>query len=591
MRLSIRVFLAFITLMFSGENLFSQQAPDKYKIGHLAYLIHVVEKNETLRKIAANYQVTVKEIMDVNTIADPEKIREGESIVVPDYRDFIDAYPRDKWNYELYKVVKGDKLKSLAKKYKITVDDIVKVNWRLDKPAEGAVIRIPVPKTDANGELAQSTDKEKDRAKDREKDKDKKKDKDKDSREKDAKDKDSKDGNPALTFDWGGGNKPDRDRKKDDKEDKNDGAAASSETNDREYRDCSTFNFKQGMEFTVALVVPITGDNGVALPSGLAFVQGAMIAVNELKETGMWVNLNIFDAGKQGRIDRLVQSDEFRRSNIIIAPMQQGFNKLAQFAKDNKISLAVPSDSETGSNIKSMVESNPYLIYIPANAAALDQKIMEKQHSDNVLPILMLPPQPDSAMLETYRAGLKKRYGKFVEHTHSMLWKPENLPFKDFFSQDKRNLIYVCSDTESYVSNLLIGLNIMQEYQISVYGREKWNDFVLIRRPRYFDVNLHLPQAQYIDYRDEKTKHFIRQFRGAYNSEPSNYAFLGYDVSHYFLSTLKKYGHTFLDCFDEFHVTMLQSQFKFYRNQPGSGFVNAGCFLLEYTNDIEIRKE
>ncbi|MDR2424117.1 MAG: LysM peptidoglycan-binding domain-containing protein [Prevotellaceae bacterium] len=569
MRLSIRVFLTIIPLIFLAKNLFSQQTPDKYKIGHLAYLIHVVEKNETLRKIAATYQVTVKEIMDVNTIADPEKIREGESIVVPDYRDFIDAYPRDKWNYELYKVVKGDKLKSLAKKHKITVDDIVNVNWRLDKPVVGAVIRIPVPKTGDSNESIQKTEPSQ------------KNDKEKDNRDKDSKEKEN---NPALNFNWGGGNQKDKDKKN---EAKNDGISAAVDT---EYRDCSTFVFKQGMTFTVALVVPLTGENGVANPSGMAFLQGSLIAVNALKDAGLSVNLNVFDAGKQGKIDKLIQSDEFRRSNIIIAPLLPNLSKLAQFAKDNKISLVVPSSSEAG-NIQTLIESNPYLIYIPANAAALDRKIVETAPADNVVPILIVPPHPDSAMLETYRARLKKRYGKFTEHVHLMTWKPENLPFKTLLSEDKHNRIYVCADSEAYVSNLLVGLNIVKGYPLSVYGREVWGRFHLISRPRYFDVNLHIPQSQYIDYRDENTKQFVRLYRGAYNTDPDTHAFMGYDVSHYFLTALQKYGHTFQDCFNEFHSTMLQSQFKFYRNQPGSGFVNAGCFVLEYTTDIETRRE
>jgi LysM repeat protein len=568
------VIISMILLLYS-ENAISQPNPASggYKSGTLFYYFHTIKKNETLGQIALIYNVTVNEILEVNTISNQEKIVEGQKIKVPNYSHFIDKYPHDQWTFLLYRVKQGDKLKSLAKEYKTDTDDIKNINPGIEnKPVTGSEIRIPIPKQD----VAQMQKPDK---------KDDKKDKNEPAKNNADNDKPAK--NPALTFNWGNKDKDNKDKdnnKDNNTQPKGDNERDKSRGNEN---DCIEYIYKSGTIFNVSIIATLEKDDGTKDFNGVSFLRGALIAVNKMKTNGLSLKLNTFDAGKKNSIDRILQHPNLKESNIIIAATSlSDLNKLAVFAKENNIHLIIPNESKAFS----LVENNPYVIQLHPSDDALYRKLTSNQHnSADIFPVLVKPVKPDSLMLSNFRAALKKQFGTFKEQTHVLGLR--YLDFKDNLNENKLNMIFVCSNSEPFISDLLNRLNLV-DYKISVYGRDKWRDFGLIDKSLYFDMNLHLVQPMFVDYNNDEAKLFVQLFRKAYNSEPGGYAFLGYDVLYYFLATLKKYGPAFQHCISDFNLVSLQSQYKLKRNKISDGFVNDGCFLLEYTRDnIEIKRE
>ena len=559
MRFYVNIFVV-LFLLFGKVGLAQTISSVKYRKGTQYYYIHTVAKNETLGQIASVYKVTVKEIMEVNsTVSDPEKIAEGQTINIPDFSGFIDKYPRDRWNFVLYRVQKGDKLKSIAKEFQTDPDDIKNINPKIEnKPVTGSEIRIPVPK-----QMAQQKA-----------DKGKKDKKDYTVPEYDNSKTDDR-ANPALSFNWS------RFKNSDDR-------------NEEDYRsdfyndNCKTYNYKPGTVFTISIVVPTKKADKTIDRNAVAFLQGAMIALNDMRDNGLSVKFNTFDLSLTGGVDRVLRSQDFAESDIILAPFGSSgeLSKLASFARDKRIKLVV--QGEGGS--RSLVSGNPYVIRLYPSDITIRQKLADKQYDDDIFPVLIKPEKPDSLTLVTFRAALRRRFGSFAEHTHVKGLPLNKLHFNDILHESKHNLVFVCSDAEPFVSDLVIRLNTLKN-RISVYGSDKWNDFKLINRPVFFDINLHLAQPFFVDYKKDNTKQFVRLFRTAYNNEPDKYAFMGYDVSYYFMAALRRYGSDFQGCFTDFQSTLLQSRYKFRQNAPGDGFVNDGCFLLEYAHDIEIKRE
>ncbi|MDR1887382.1 MAG: LysM peptidoglycan-binding domain-containing protein [Prevotellaceae bacterium] len=556
-------FFITVFILLCGAKAPAQTVPASggYSSGTLDYYFHIIGKNETLSRIAQIYNLSVNEILEVNTtISDPEKIVEGQKIKVPNYSHFIDKYPHDRWNFILYRVKQGDKLKSIAKEFNTDVDDIRNVNRKIEnKPVAGSEIRVPVRKQVARTQNSDNRDAKKEP-------------------EKEDKGKQEQDGqpftNPALTFNWGNStSKP-----------------AVNET--PVSAGCVEYLYKSGTVFRVSLIAPLkTGDGKIDL-SGTSFLSGALIAVNEMKNNGLTVKLNPFDAGSRDGINRILRSPELRESDIIIA--QVAFDdlvRLAEFAAENRIHLVVPDESKA----RSLVGNNPYIIQLHPEDDVVYNKIISKQFDESVLPILLKPEKPDSVALENYRATLKKRFGTFREQTHAMGLR--NLAYTDILDINKLNLFFVCpaaepSKNQPFVSDLIDRLNTVQKYRISVFGRHEWQDFELIEKSRYFNTNVHLVQPMFVDYTADATKLFVQRYRKAYNSEPGKHAFLGYDVIYYFLAVLRKYGPEFQDCVSGFESALLQSRYKLVRHNAADGFINEGCFLQEYTREsIEIKRE
>jgi LysM repeat protein/ABC-type branched-subunit amino acid transport system substrate-binding protein len=539
--------LTVIFLLFGNDSL--AQKMNGYRSGTLYYDFYIIRKNETLSQIAKIYNLSVNDILEVNTtISDPEKIIEGMKIKVPNYSHFIDKYPHEQWNFILYRVKQGDKLKTIAKAFGTDTDDIKNINPGIEnKPVVGSEIRVPVKKQNTVTEQkpeSKETKKEQDKLPIR---------------------------NPALTFNWG----------KDQPE----------ETTIRGNTACAEYVYKSGTILKISLIAPLKKDDGTFDLNGTSFLCGALIAVNEMKNNGLTIKLNSFDIGSGNSINRILNSPELKESNLIIAQASiSDLSSLAAYAGENRIHLVIPYESKA----HSLIENNPYVIQLyPSNDAIL-RKLVSKQYTEEVVPILIKPVKPDSLMLEKYRSILKKRFGKFVEQTHQMGLR--DLEYKSILDADKLNLIFVCPVAESsknqpFVSDLIARLNLVKN-RLSVYGSGQWQSFDLIEKSHYFNTNVHLAQPVFVNYNSETTKLFVQLYRKAYNNEPGKYAFLGYDAMYYFLAVLRKYGTEFQDCIAGFDSLLLQSRYRLARNNINDGFVNEGCFLLEYTSDsIEIKRE
>jgi len=521
-------------------NVFSQAG---YKTGTLFYHFHTIAKNETLGEIAIAYKVPIKDIIEVNaTISDPGKIVEGQRIKVPDYSRFIDKYPNEQWSFVLYRVKQGDRLKNIAKDFKTEVDYIKATNPGIDtKPTVGSEIRVPVRKQG----VASKVEPEK---------KDTKKDENTNTKT-----------NPAISFNWGNNESPTK-----------------KEEEDRKF-DCSTYQYKQGTMFNISVVTPLKNNDGSIDANGLAFVQGALIAANEMKDNGLQVSLNIVDVRN---INSALQSQELKESNIIIAPTSVAdLNKLSNFSKENKIPLIAPSESRA----LSLASSNPYFIQAYPTDEVIYNKLTSEKYENSVYPIIIKSEKPDSVMLGNYRNALKSRYGNYKEHTHTVIGA-KNSNISSIFDDEKENLVFVCSNDEPFIQNVLDHLKI-QNTKITVYGRERWLDFGIIDRTLYFRLNLHIVKPFFVDYTNTQVKEFIQLYRAAYNSEPNTNAFLGYDVFYYSSAVLKKYGTDFIGCLPNHISSLLNAQYKFKQNGINEGFVNEGCFMIKYTSDFDIKRE
>jgi LysM repeat protein len=555
-----------------------------YRSGTLYYYFHVIKKDETLSQIARIYNLSVNEILEVNsTISDPEKIVEGQKIKVPNYSHFIDRYPHDRWNFILYRIQRGDKLKSISKAYGTDVDDIKSVNPGIvNKPVIGSEIRVPVKK---QGVVAQTQKPDaKEEKKDREKETRNKKDEGKQTVK-----------NPALSFNWGNNNN-NNDADADDVDDvdddsDNDDVSQPEEIVVRNKTNCVEYVYRPGTTLTISLIASLKKDDGTIDLSGTSFLSGALIAVNNMKNQGLTIKLNTFDLGGGKNIDRILRSQELIESSVIIAQASvNDLRRLVAYAGENRIHLVIPYESHA----RSFVENNPYVIQLYPSDDAVFRKLMSKQYNEDVCPILIKPEKPDSLMLEKYRTALKKRFGTFKEQKHKMGLR--NLEYEDILDDNKLNLIFVCpvaefSRNQPFVSDLIDRLNLVT-HRLSVYGNAEWQNFGMIDKSLYFNNNVHLTQPMFVDYSNEATKLFVQLYRKAYNCEPEKFAFLGHDAMYCFLAVLRKYGAGFQDCISGFDPALLQSRYKLVRNNINDGFVNEWCFLLEYTRDsIEIKKE
>ena len=120
---------------------------------------------------------------------------------------------------------------------------------------------------------------------------------------------------------------------------------------------------------------------------------------------------------------------------------------------------------------------------------------------------------------------------------------------------------------------------------MNTFGLRKILDFNIINTEYWFKSNLHIISPFYINYSDLLTKKFIETYRNYYETEPNEYAFVGYDQ---FISTISTFAQTncsFKDLNKIATHSLLANRYLLKEKNNASGLQNSYLHILKYTNE------
>ena len=111
------VFCAFlIILLFSGTGIFSQERS------------HVVSQGDTIFSIARTFNVDRDELMRVNGISDPTRLRVGQRLTIPGASGTSAQAANTAQANSTYRAVQGDTFYGIARRHGITVNELLQTN-------------------------------------------------------------------------------------------------------------------------------------------------------------------------------------------------------------------------------------------------------------------------------------------------------------------------------------------------------------------------------------------------------------------------------------------------------------------------------
>lgn len=102
---------------------------------------YIIKEGDTLYKLAQNFDTTIPALIGANPEIDPNNLRVGDKLCIPLQKRFPSC-PEE--NY--YRIQAGDSLYKIAQRFNISADDLQEANPTLD-PANlqiGEIICIPV---------------------------------------------------------------------------------------------------------------------------------------------------------------------------------------------------------------------------------------------------------------------------------------------------------------------------------------------------------------------------------------------------------------------------------------------------------------
>ena len=349
------------------------------------------------------------------------------------------------------------------------------------------------------------------------------------------------------------------------------------------------WSIRKNEKVTASLLLPFKATGTSGSRSNMDFYSGVLLAVNDLASSGISTDLNVFDIA-DGNYDS--ERNTIMGSDIVIGPVSAKELSLALAAAGNSPMLISPLDPKA----ESLVSTHPNMIQAPTPHKIQYNDLVswikeDKTHEDRVILIsekgarlteaaMEMKQSADSAGLDYKTFSYSILEGRDVEN-----------PLKEIMTETAVNRILIISESEAFVNDVVRNLNMMihQKYNIVLYGASKIRSFETIEVENLHRTNLHVSLTYYIDYNDQRVKNFLLKYRALFNTEPSQFAFQGYDIASYFIDLCSRYGSDWAEKMSAEEKSMLQSTFRCIKEGNG-GYINTGVRRIIYEKDWTLTK-
>lgn len=153
------------------------------------------------------------------------------------------------------------------------------------------------------------------------------------------------------------------------------------------------------------------------------------------------------------------------------------------------------------------------------------------------------------------------------------------------------NRVVIASESEAFVNDAVRNLNLIvhKKFKVELYAPAKIRTFETIEVENFHNTSLHASLSYFIDYENDMVKEFIMKYRAMFGTEPTQFAFQGYDLANYFIRLISEYPTNWMSYIttEEGEKEELQSYFKFQQNGNG-GYINNGVKRIRYCEDYSI---
>ncbi|MDQ3192096.1 MAG: LysM peptidoglycan-binding domain-containing protein [Bacteroidota bacterium] len=584
-----------ITCVFSQDDIKTET------IGGKKYYIHKVEQGHTLYAISKKYLVEINDILEENPELN-EGLKIDQIIKIPVSRENKKLHkinnPEMEGNFILHKIEKGQTLYSLSKTYNIPLEDIVKENPGVQNEMQiDKVLRIPVNKVEniqkesiapakqdnwlrhivVKGETQYSLAK---------------------------KYVVNIDSISIINNGFPEGLQEGSEIKIPIKITPRKDAIINADTSIiykyiKDKLKGGTFDSiaKTPGEYKIALFLPFFLDYNDSLTLNkkpyekntlfqksivpLEFYEGFLLSIDSLKELGFHANIYVYDTAKDSaQVEIILKKPELKEMDLIVGPLYlSDFVKVSKFALENRIHIVSPFIQQN-----TIISSNSFVSkVIPAYTTQFEQVagfISDSFPNQNLI-LVHNSTIDDKPMVKAFLKQANK---------NNLQVKEVNYLSSDFktvqqaLSPVKKNILIVPSNDRAFVTELITNLyfSSTSDKEIVVFGSDSWLNFENLDINYLHKLNTHMATASYVNFEDEKIKNFIKVYREKYSTDPTMYAFQGYDLGYFYLSLLNKYGRYFTQKYASFTHQGLQVNFNLNKISNESGFENKGFSIIKY---------
>lgn len=329
----------------------------------------------------------------------------------------------------------------------------------------------------------------------------------------------------------------------------------------------------------IALVLPLAATGTTSKRNYMDFYSGVLFGLHKCANEGLATNLRVFDIDNGGMLDE----GFFNGCDLAIGPVyQETLGNVLEIISDS-IMVVSPLDHKA----IALAEENKNFIQAPTHRTRQYADLVEwvqSEVSDNDKVIYISETNTrDTVAVREMKEALNASGLKYESFSYTILQgRGIGKSLAALVTNDGKNHFIIESESEAWVNDLVRNLNILQKKtEIYLYSPSKIRSFESIDAESLYNTSLHVSMSYNIDYDNPKVKDFLLKYRAIFHTEPSLFAYQGYDIITYFSQLISTYGHEWKEHLTDTAMQGLQTSFQFEKT-PEGGYINNGIRRVQY---------
>lgn len=336
------------------------------------------------------------------------------------------------------------------------------------------------------------------------------------------------------------------------------------------------------------MLLPLKTADGRISRNNMDFYSGALLAVYDLAGQGISTDFSMFDI-TDGR--HPVTLEDVEGSDMVIGPVSgSDISRLLESFPPSTMVIS-PLDPK----VEGLVSRHGNLVQVPTPAKVQYEDITEwikedLMPGDTVL-VISEKAYKQSDAAKTMMEVIDSSGIVYNSFSYNILEGRDVIePLKSLMAKEGTSRVMIASESEAFVNDVVRNMNLMlyEQYKVVLYAASKIRSFETIEVEHFHKTNMHVSLTYYIDYEDQRVKDFLLKYRALYNTEPSQFAFQGYDIASYFISLCSRYGDRWPEMIDKAPKAMLQSTFRCRKDGEAGGYINNGIRRIVYEDGWQI---
>lgn len=311
--------------------------------------------------------------------------------------------------------------------------------------------------------------------------------------------------------------------------------------------------------------------------------QGFLLAVDSLKQRGVSIDVYAYDeASSYSSVDRVLAKPEMKGMHLIIGPVRHwNMKSVAEFAQANGAVHVVPLSNDSGltDNRSSTFQVNISTSYLYEQVY---NKFFAEHKEDNIILVDCNTGNDNVDFISGLKQSLNQRS---IAYKTASLSRPDEL--HSLMADNKKNVIVPTSGSAAAVAALcgkLDAMHLGKTHRVQLFGYPEWQAFTGNNERMLQKYNAQFFTTFFSNDESSRNQRFNSTFRkwfkqDQYKSIP-RYGELGFDIGAYFIKGIREFRNDFKNNIHNFSYSSMEFPFNFEKKDSKSGYQNKSILFI-----------